>query len=78
VRTTIGGMSKKRKKEEPAPEPARKKVVYVEVDPLLKERLDRLAALRSRKITAEAILALRRYLDEEEAKEGLPPLGGKE
>jgi cytochrome c553 len=37
----------------------------------LKARLDRLAEHRSRKLTAEVVLALRRYLDEEERKEGL-------
>jgi hypothetical protein len=79
-------MGRKRKKEtEPAtPEPApektperpRKEVLYVEMDAQLKRRLVRLAELphRNRKITAEAIIAIRRYVEEEEAKEGLPPI----
>jgi hypothetical protein len=29
---------------------------------------------RNRKISAEAIIAIRKYVEEEEAKEGLPPL----
>ena len=58
-------------------EKPRKEVLYVEMDGLLKRRLVRLAELphRNRKITAEAIMAIRRYVEEEEAKEGLPPLG---
>jgi predicted transcriptional regulator len=56
--------------------PPQKAVLYVEIDPDLKERLVRLADLRSRKITAEAVLALRRYVAEEEEKEGLGPIGG--
>jgi predicted transcriptional regulator len=51
-------------------------VLYVEMEASLKRRLVRLAQLphRSRKITAEAILAIRRYVEEEERKEALPPL----
>jgi predicted transcriptional regulator len=69
-------MSKKPKqKPVPPPEPE-KAVLYVELDAALKRRLVRLANLphRARKITAEAIIALRRYVEEEEAKEGLGPL----
>lgn len=50
-----------------------KATLYVEIPQDLKERLDALALRRMRKITAEAILALRRYLDEEDAKDGLLP-----
>jgi predicted transcriptional regulator len=48
-------------------------VLYVEMDAELKRRLTRLANLphRNRKISAEAIIAIRRYVEEEEAKEGL-------
>ena len=45
--------------------------LYVEMPPSLKERLVRLATLRHRKITAEAILAVERYVAEEEVKEGI-------
>jgi predicted transcriptional regulator len=53
-----------------------KDVLSVDLDPLLKQRLVRLARLpsRNRKLTAETIMALERYVAEEEAKEGLPPL----
>lgn len=56
--------------------PPKKEVLYVEMEPQLKRRLVRLANLptRNRKITAEAIMAIRRYIEEEEAKEGLEPL----
>jgi hypothetical protein len=68
-------MSKKRpaKKGE---EPKAKEVLYVEMEATLKQRLRRLAELphRNRKITAEAIMAIRRYVEEEEKKEGLEPL----
>jgi predicted DNA-binding protein len=50
---------------------ARKKGLYADIPEELKARLDRLAEHRSRKLTAEVVLALRRYLDEEERKEGL-------
>jgi len=51
-------------------------VLYVEMPPQLKRRLVRLAELphRNRKITAEAIMAITRYVEEEERKEGLPPI----
>jgi hypothetical protein len=54
-----------------------KGVLYIEMDVRLKQRLVRRAGLpyRNRKITAEAIMAIRRYVEEEEAKEGLPPIG---
>jgi predicted transcriptional regulator len=57
-------------------QPPKKEVLYVEMDAQLKRRLVRLAELphRNRKITAEAIMAIRRYVEEEEAKEGLEPL----
>ena len=47
-------------------------VLYVEMEPELKQRLTELAKRRYRKISAEAILAIERYLDEEEAKEQQP------
>ncbi len=64
------------KKKPTRAQPPRKEVLYVEMDADLKRRLVRLAELphRNRKISAEAIMALRRYLEEEEAKEGLGPL----
>ena len=72
-------MPRKPKKGAPPPPEAKlhKEVWYVEMDGLLKRRRVRLAKLphRNRKITAEAIMAIRRYVEEEEAKEGLPPLG---
>jgi hypothetical protein len=55
-------------------QPPPKEVLYVEMDATLKRRLARLAFHRSRKITAEAIIAIRRYVDEEDQKENLPPL----
>jgi hypothetical protein len=72
-RTDQGGRGPRgREPEKPA-----KGVLYVEMDASLKRRLVRLAGLphRNRKITAEAIMAIRRYVEEEEAKEGLPPIG---
>jgi predicted transcriptional regulator len=59
------------------PAKAAKEVLYVEMDAALKRRLVRLAELphRNRKITAEAIMAIRRYVEEEEKKENLPPIG---
>jgi predicted transcriptional regulator len=51
------------------PEGGRRVVLYVEMEPDLKERLTALAKRRFRKISAEAILAIDRYLEEEEAKE---------
>jgi hypothetical protein len=47
-------------------------VLYVEMEPGLKERLTALAKRRYRKISAEAILAIERYLDEEDDKEAKP------
>jgi predicted transcriptional regulator len=49
----------------------KKENLYVDIDADLKRRLVRLADRRSRKLTAEVALALRRYLKEEEPKEGL-------
>jgi hypothetical protein len=53
-----------------------KEVLYLEVDSTLKRRLRRLADMphRNRKITAEATIALSRYVEEEEEKEGLSPI----
>jgi hypothetical protein len=67
---TIQVMSKKKT---PPPPPPERAVLYVEMDAELKRRLTRLANLphRNRKISAEAIIAIRRYVEEEEAKEGL-------
>lgn len=48
-----------------------KAALYAEIPKSLKERLAHLAKVRSRKITAELVLALERYVDEEEAKEGI-------
>lgn len=49
--------------------------MYVEIDADIKQRMDRLAAHRRRKLNGEVGIALERYLAEEEAKEpGLPPL----
>lgn len=72
---TIAPMSKKTSKKERDEKPE-KAVLYIELEALLKQRLVRLAELphRNRKITAEAIMAIRRYVEEEEEKEGLPPL----
>jgi predicted transcriptional regulator len=64
-------MAKKKPTRRFTPPPAPRAVLYLEIDSDLKERLVRLADLRSRKITAEAVLALRRYVEEEERKEGL-------
>ena len=66
----------KKGQDTPPPKPVKKEVLYVEMDAQLKRRLVRLAELphRNRKITAEAIMAIRRYVEEEEAKEGLPPI----
>lgn len=46
-----------------------KAVLYVEIPESLKLRIDALAARRKRKITAEVIIALERYVDAEEAKD---------
>ncbi len=72
----LGTMAKKRKPAEPPPEPPRKEVLYIEMDPTLKKRLVRLAELphRRRKISAEGIIAIQKYVEEEEAKEGLGPI----
>ena len=68
--------ARKRRKRIPGRDKPPKEVLYVEMEALLKRRLIRLAELphRNRKITAEAIMAIRRYVEEEEAKENLPPL----
>jgi hypothetical protein len=70
---TLADMGKK--KGSGQPEKPAKSVLYLEIDAVLKDRLVRLADLHSRKITAEGVLAIRRYVEEEERKEGLPPLG---
>ena len=44
-------------------------VLYVEMEAALKERLASLARKRFRKISAEATIAIEKYLAEEEAKE---------
>jgi predicted transcriptional regulator len=49
----------------------KKKTLYVDIDADLKDRLDRLAAAHARKLTAEVEMALREFLNREEAK--LPP-----
>jgi hypothetical protein len=46
-------------------------VLYVEIAASLKRRLVRLAEARARKISAEATLALERYVRDEEHKEGI-------
>lgn len=56
-------MAKKRKKE----------TLYADIDAGIKQRMDRLAEARKRKLNAEVEIALERYLDEEEPKEGLSP-----
>jgi plasmid maintenance system antidote protein VapI len=48
-----------------------KATLYVDIPKELKDRIDRLAEARHRKLTAEVAIALERYLDEEEPKEGL-------
>ena len=82
IAPTMGGKKHKTEGQPPraekaptTPKPA-KEVLYVEMDSRLKRRLVRLAELphRNRKITAEAIIAITRYVEEEERKEGLPPL----
>jgi predicted transcriptional regulator len=51
----------------------KKENLYVDIDADLKRRITRLADVRLRKINAEVALALQRYLEEEEPKEGLSP-----
>jgi predicted transcriptional regulator len=51
----------------------KKKVLYVEIPADLKDRLENLARLRARKITAEATIALRQYVEREEKREGIKP-----
>lgn len=48
-----------------------KEPLYVEIDTDLKRRISRLAEARQRKLTAEVSIALKRYLEAEEPKEGL-------
>jgi len=64
-RCTLGGMNT----QPTNPEGGKRVVLYVEMEQALKSRLTALAKRRYRKISAEAILAIQRYLDEEEAKE---------
>ena len=76
--TIAPAMGKKhtgKKGQDAKPEKPAKEVLYVEMEASLKRRLVRLAELphRNRKITAEAIIAIRRYVEEEEKKEGLAP-----
>ncbi|MFL5242376.1 MAG: hypothetical protein ACJ8FY_09735 [Gemmataceae bacterium] len=59
-------------KESPEkPDGEKRVVIYIETDAALKDRLSNLAKKRRRKISAEAILAIEKYLDEEEPKEGI-------
>lgn len=69
-------MSGTMKKKKPKGSKPAREVLYVEMEGSLKRRLVRLANLPShaRKITAEAIIAIRRYVEEEEKREALPPL----
>src|SRR5690348_5341117 len=64
---TMGKKNTGKKKDAGQEKPA-KEVLYVEMEGQLKQRLRRLAELphRNRKITAEAIMAIRRYVEEEE------------
>lgn len=60
--TMIGTMAKKKE--------TAKETLYVEMPAELKQRLAALAERRSRKISAEAIIAIREYVEREEGKEG--------
>lgn len=48
--------------------------LYADIDADVKDRFTQLCAARGRKLAVEVQIALRRYLDAEEAKENLPPL----
>jgi predicted transcriptional regulator len=65
-----------------AKKPLKKEVLYVEIPADLKQVLAEIAELRSRKLTAEVILALREYAQREAKKEGVkwppPPAPEKE
>jgi hypothetical protein len=81
MEATLDRMAQQRKagrggKEDRPQEPPKKEVLYVEMEATLKRRLVRLAELptRRRKLTTEAIMAIERYVEEEERKEKLPPL----
>jgi hypothetical protein len=67
--STIDRMSKKK-----PPPPPKREVIFLEVAPLLKARLRRLADLHSRTLLAEARLALLAYIEQQEKREKLPPL----
>jgi hypothetical protein len=60
----------------PLTAPPPKSQILFDIDPALKARLERLAKSRSpeRKIGEEAVIAIRRYVEEEEGKAELPPL----
>jgi predicted DNA-binding protein len=49
------------------------KTLYVDMDGWLKDRIEAIAKRRLRKLTAEVRLAIERYCDEEEKKEGITP-----
>lgn len=49
----------------------KKATLYVDIDSDVKRRMDRLAAARMRKLNAEVQMALVRYLQAEEKREGL-------
>lgn len=54
---------------------AKKKVpLYVDIDPDIRRRINRMAEVHDRKLNAEVQRALQRYLDTEEKREGLGPL----
>jgi uncharacterized LabA/DUF88 family protein len=61
----------------PCSAPQRRTQLYLDIDPSLKERLRRLGQQReiARKIGDEVIAAITQYVEAEEAKLGLPPLG---
>jgi hypothetical protein len=62
-------MAKKQpKKGQSAPEP--KAVIYVEVPPALKGRMEELAAAHNRKLTGEVITALQEYIRRHEREGG--------
>ena len=63
----------RRKKGQDAEKEAKKKkeTLYVDIDAAVKRRISRLADRRYRKLNAEVEIALTRYLDQEEPKEGL-------
>jgi hypothetical protein len=58
VGLNVGGKRKSPRAVAPAP----KVVIYVEVDPALKEQFERYAKLHNRKLTGEVTQALQEYL----------------